>query len=79
MPRSDEHESFGRSFHLLGTGADEYRLIVDAEVGLILRCEAKYQGAPFRVLEVDQVAVDEAFGDTVFDPDSLRLGSDGLT
>ena len=79
VPRSDEHDSFGRSFHLMGTGADEYRLIVDAEVGLILRCEAKYQGDSFRVLEVEQVGVDEAFSETVFDPDSLRLGPDGLT
>lgn len=73
-PHIDEHDCFGLSFHLLGTGADEYGLIVDAEVGVLLRCEARYHGDPFRVIEVEQIGVDEAFSETVFNPEPLRTG-----
>lgn len=45
--------------HGIGSGADEYRFLVDAERGVLLRSEAHLGGAPFRVLEADEVAFDE--------------------
>ena len=34
----------------IGSGADEYRLLVDAERGVLLRSEALLSGEPFQVL-----------------------------
>lgn len=50
----------------LGRGADECHLLVDAERGVILRSEARLGGAPFRVLEMEAVAFDEALSDDMF-------------
>lgn len=45
--------------HGIGSGADEYRLLVDAERGVLLRSEAQLSGEPFQVLEVDEIGFDE--------------------
>ncbi len=45
--------------HGIGSGADEYRLLVDAERGVLLRSEARLRGEPFRVLEVEAIGFDE--------------------
>jgi len=51
-------------------GADELHLDVDAERGMLLRTEARFEGRPFAVSEILEVAFDEQFpGDTfVFTP-----------
>jgi len=51
-----------------------YRLIVDAEVGILLRCQAEFDGEPFRVIEVDEIGVNEILARETFDPDLLRAG-----
>jgi hypothetical protein len=73
-PRVDDPAGFDRTLHVLGTGADEYRLVVDSQIGLLLRTEARYQGDAFRVIEADQIGTEESFGDRVFDPELLRAG-----
>jgi hypothetical protein len=45
--------------HGIGSGADEYRLLVDAGCGVVLRSEALLSGAPFQVLEVNEIGFDE--------------------
>lgn len=45
--------------HVLGTGADEHLLTIDAERGMLLRAEARSAGEPFRVIEMTEVAFDE--------------------
>jgi hypothetical protein len=45
--------------HGIGSGADEYRLLVDAERGVLLRAEALFNGEALRVLEVDDIGFDE--------------------
>ncbi|MGO9659465.1 MAG: hypothetical protein ACLP7F_14070 [Acidimicrobiales bacterium] len=47
------------ALHRLGSGADEYDLVVDAEGGFLLRAEARLRGAAFRALEMTEVALDE--------------------
>jgi hypothetical protein len=74
VPRINELAGFDRTLHMLGTGADEYQLVVDAEVGVLLRTAARYQGEAFRVIETDKIRIDETFGDKVFDPELLREG-----
>jgi hypothetical protein len=74
VPRVEEPAGFNRTLHLLGTGADEYQLVVDRQVGVLLRTEARYQGDAFRVIETGQIGIDESFGDKVFDPELLRAG-----
>jgi hypothetical protein len=65
--------------HGLGTGANEYALLVDAERGILLRSEARLGGQPFRILEVESVAFDVELPGGTFDPpkerDIERLGS----
>jgi hypothetical protein len=61
---------------MFGTGADVYKLVVDAEVGVLLRVQAELRGTAFRVIEVDDIGVNERLGDSTFDPDRL---SNGLT
>jgi len=74
LPHVVEPQAFDPTFHLLGTGADVYRLIVDAEVGILLRCQAEFDGEPFRVIEVDEIGVNEILARETFDPDLLRAG-----
>jgi hypothetical protein len=47
------------ALHGIGSGADEYLLMVDIDRGVLLRSEARMGGEPFRVLEVDGVGFDE--------------------
>ena len=70
-PRPSKRGSFDETHHMLGTGADEYRLVVDGETGIFLRAEARFQGNAFRIVEVEQIAVDETFGESTFDPAAL--------
>ena len=74
VPRTREQEGFDRTLHMLGNGADEYQLIVDAAVGVLLRCQANFRGAAFRVIEADQFGVDEEIDSRIFDPELLRAG-----
>ena len=55
-----------RSLHPLGLGADEYLLALDAEQGVLLRSEARTAGAPFRVLEMTEIAFDANFDAQTF-------------
>jgi hypothetical protein len=50
------------------------KLVISEEVGVVLRCQAEFRGDAFRVIEVDQIAVDERFGDEMFDPDLIPNG-----
>ena len=59
---------------MLGTGADLYKLIVDAETGTLLRSQAEFEGHAFRVIQVDEIAVNSRFDVGLFDPDLLRSG-----
>lgn len=74
VPRQDEPRGFDRTLHMLGTGADEYRLVVDGEIGVLLRCEARFGGDAFRVIEADEFVVDEVLSEGTFDPERLRAG-----
>ena len=57
---------------MLGTGADLYQLVIDAELGILLRSEADFRGDAFRVIEVDAIGVDEQFSEATFDGERLR-------
>lgn len=72
VPRHDRPGGFDRTLHMLGTGADEYRLVVDGEIGVLLRCEARFHGDAFRVIEADEFVVDDVLSEGTFDPDRLR-------
>jgi hypothetical protein len=74
VPSIVEPHAFDPIHHMLGTGADLYKLAIDAESGVVLRSQAEFQGDAFRVVEVDEIAVDEPFGDDMFDPDLIRNG-----
>jgi hypothetical protein len=78
LPRHIGRHGFDATFHMLGTGADLYKLVVDVEVGVLLRVEAEFQGDPFRVIEVDEISVNERFGETTFDSKPLRTGLTAL-
>jgi len=47
-------------------GADELHLDVDAERGMLLRREARFEGRPFAVSEILEVAFDEQFLEDTF-------------
>jgi hypothetical protein len=57
--------------HALGAGADRYELVVDAEVGVVWRSQAELGGAAFRILEVDELGIDEPLEENLFRGDSL--------
>ncbi|HZK72432.1 MAG TPA: hypothetical protein VFD88_00315 [Clostridia bacterium] len=57
--------------HALGTGADRYELVVDAEVGVVWRSQAELGGEAFLVLEVDELGINEPLGDDLFRHDNL--------
>lgn len=77
IPRAVDPRGFSPTFHLLGTGADLYKLVVDSEVGVLLRSQADFRGDAFRVIEVDEIGVNEQFGDEIFDGERLREASAG--
>jgi outer membrane lipoprotein-sorting protein len=69
IDKNDEESSHLRSAtHDLGSGADEYLLRVDAERGVLLRSEARIDGEPFHILEMESVAFDEHLADDLFAP-----------
>lgn len=74
VPRHGGPGVFDRTLHMLGTGADEYRLVVDGEIGVLLRCEARFRGYAFRVIEADDFVVDEVLSERTFEPERLRAG-----
>ena len=78
LPRTDDEHGFNRTFHILGGGADLYKLVVDDEVGLLLRVQADFRGHAFRVVEVDEISVNARFGDATFDANRLRNGLTAL-
>ena len=47
-------------------GSTDHLLLVDAEVGTILRVAARLEGVEFRVAEVTEVAYDEEFPEVTF-------------
>jgi hypothetical protein len=61
-----------RVLHALGAGADRYELVVDAEVGLVLRSQAELGGETFRILEVEELGINEALDERLFSSDNLR-------
>jgi outer membrane lipoprotein-sorting protein len=56
---TDDDDEDSGVLHGIGTGADEYKLLVDAERGVLLRTEARFRGRPFLVLAIDDAAFDE--------------------
>jgi hypothetical protein len=58
----------GPALYGLGVGAEECRLLVDVERGVVLRSEALGGGLAFRVIAADSVAFDEAFPSDAFSP-----------
>ena len=72
IPRAIDPHEFNATFHMLGTGADLYQLVIDAELGILLRSEADFRGDAFRVIEVDAIGVDEQFSEATFDGERLR-------
>lgn len=57
--------------HALGAGADRYQLVVDAEVGVVWRSQAELGGDAFRVLEVDELGINEPLDEGLFRHDNL--------
>lgn len=51
----------------LGAGGDEYELMLDPESGLLLRTEARLSDIPFRVIEVEELAVDTDMPSRIFE------------
>jgi hypothetical protein len=47
VPRTMEPNAFIPTFHMLGAGADLYKLTIDAEIGILLRSQAEFEGMPF--------------------------------
>ncbi len=64
-------KSPGLPLFLLGSGADQYLLSVDAERGLLLRSEARLREEPIRVVEVEQVTFDAVLPGELFLPSLL--------
>lgn len=54
--------------YALGQGAHEYELVVDAELGFLLRVQAKFAGKTFRTLEMTKVVVDADLPASLFIP-----------
>ena len=52
--------------HGIGAGADEWEIAVDAELGVLLRVEARRGGRPFRRVEVRELAVGEPLDESLF-------------
>ena len=52
--------------HEIGAGADEWELAVDAELGVLLRVEARRGGRTFRRVEVRELAVGEPLDEALF-------------
>lgn len=57
--------------HALGAGADRYELVVDAEIGVLMRSQAERGGQPFRVIEVEELRLNELLDAGLFSSDGL--------
>jgi hypothetical protein len=55
----DEEAEKSGLLHGIGSGAEQYTLLVDGERGVLLRTEARLHGRPFLILEMDEVAYDQ--------------------
>jgi hypothetical protein len=73
-PKLSDEAGPSLALHLLGAGADDYELLVDDESGVLLRTEARLEGTPFRVIAVEEIAVDMPIAPETFDADRLRAG-----
>lgn len=62
----DEDDQLGWNLHPFGSGAGEYAFEVDVERGVLLRAEARYEGEPFQVVEVTDIAFDEDLPEETF-------------
>lgn len=56
---NDQDEESSGLLHGIGSGAEEYELLVDGERGVLLRTEARLRGRPFLIVEMDEVTFDE--------------------
>lgn len=56
----------GSPSSLLGWGADDYELLVDAERGMLLRSAARTEGKEFQVTEVLEIAFGEELPEDIF-------------
>jgi hypothetical protein len=65
-PARVDEDLLHSNLHGIGPGADEYEFLVDAERGVLLRAEARMEGHAFRILEMEEVAFDEAFPTATF-------------
>jgi hypothetical protein len=68
----EESPEWRGATHGLGGGADEYLLGIDAERGILLRSEARIEGEPFRIIEMEIVAFDEELDEDAFAPPSAE-------
>ena len=59
-----DHDRF--ALHQLGTGAQEHAVEVDAERGVVLRLEARFEGEPMAICEVLDVTYDVELDDELF-------------
>ena len=70
LPRTigtaDEHFVMTQALHPFGLGADEYLFALDAEEGVLLRSEARTVGAPFRIVEMSEIAFNVPFAADAF-------------
>jgi outer membrane lipoprotein-sorting protein len=67
VPRAPTSGDDWPLFRLGAAGADALLLDVDAERGVLLRIEARFEGEPFSIAEVTEIAYDETFADDVFE------------
>ena len=72
IPLVADPRNFNLTVHMLGMGADVYKMVVDAELGILLRTQAEFEGVAFRVIEIDELAANEKLGESLFDPKALR-------
>jgi len=54
------------AYNASSEGATDHLLLVDAEIGTILRVAARLEGREFRVAEATEVAFDEEFREGTF-------------
>lgn len=68
MARRELERRRGRGLHGLVIGdADEIRLSIDRERGVILRTGLVYEGSVYRIVEMTEVGFDEQFPPTTFE------------
>ncbi len=65
-PYDGEADYVKSRLHGIGAGADEYRLCVDAETGILLRAQALLKGRPFRLLTITSLSLDRRLDDEIF-------------